>query len=146
MGHVCPTARERELSKKKNRQSQNVVNNNFQEEYHTSPRESAVRGQYPVNPPRPTNMDELAVCADDQLYSMSQQFESERQKVLEARLDPYFWEVELAYLRRELGFRRQRREAHEAYVQKNAALFQEEEFFLPEYEDFNDGKRQAATN
>lgn len=133
------------MSKKKNRQVQNVAHNNFQDDYVAPSAETASRVQYPFAVPHPINMDEIAVMADDQLYSLQQQFENERQKILDARLDPYFWEIELAYLRRELHIRRLRRDAHEVYLQKNASLL-EEEYFLPEYEDYNDGKRQVASN
>lgn len=148
VGTNSPHCTSENMSKKKNRQApQNVVSSNFQDEFYVAPpREVANRIQYPVPVPHPINMDEIAVMADDQLYSLQQQLESDRQKVLDYRLDPYFWEVELAYLRRELNIRRVRRDAHEAYLQKNAALFMEEEYFLPEYEEYNDGKRQSAPN
>ncbi len=93
------------------------------------------QAQLPVPLPEVVNMDDTAVISDEDLFARMNQLESDRSKVIDHNFDPYLWEVELAYLRREVQIRRQRREAHEAYLSENAAFFVEAEFFA----ELNDG-------
>lgn len=90
------------------------------------------QNDYYAQPPVPTpdvvNMDETAVVSDEDLFARMNQLETDRSRMIDHNFDPYLWEVELAYLRREAQIRRQRREAHEAYLYENAAVFNEEEF------------------
>ena len=61
--------------------------------------------------------DELGVMPDDDVMNRLMTLEDERMKVLENRIDPYLWEVEIAYARREWMMRRQRHALHENYLQ-----------------------------
>lgn len=72
-------------------------------------------------------MDEIAVFSDEELFSRVSSLENDRNKVVDSRFDPMLWEVEIAYLRREMGIRRQRREAHEVFLRENAHLLVEED-------------------
>lgn len=90
--------------------------------------------QCPVPVPQVVNVDDIAVFSDEELYARLTSMESDRTKVVESRFDPMLWEVEIAYLRREMGIRRQRREAHEAYMKDNAHLVTEEDVIV----DFDD--------
>lgn len=84
--------------------------------------------KYPVDFPERTSMDVIARYLDDELYSHITKFENDRTKVMEARLDPTPWEIELAYLRREANIRRVRRDLHEIFLRDNAQILVEEEF------------------
>jgi len=84
----------------------------------------------PVPVPEVVNMDVTAVISDEELFARMNQLETDRSKVIDHNFDPYLWEVELAYLRREAQIRRQRREAHEVYLSENAAFLAEASFFV----------------
>lgn len=76
--------------------------------------------QYPkkknlVPLPDVLNMDVIATMLDDELMERLRNLEIERDRVLEGRRDPQPWEVEAAYVRRELQLRRQRHAIHEQY-------------------------------
>jgi hypothetical protein len=86
--------------------------------------------QCPVAVPEVVNMDETALVPDEELFSRLNQLESDRLKVIDGNFDPYLWEIEIAYLRRESQIRRQRREAHEAYLYENAAFLTEEDNYV----------------
>jgi len=62
--------------------------------------------------PTVINMDDIAVMLDDELY---QRFNMLNSSLAKAH-DKYVWEIELAYVQREIGIRRDRRSAHEKYV------------------------------
>lgn len=64
------------------------------------------------------NMDELAMFTDDILLEKLQTLEAERDRVLEARQDPRLWEIEAAYIRREMQLRRTRHIQHNEYLQQ----------------------------
>ncbi len=83
--------------------------------------------QCPVPVPNVVNMDEIAIYSDEELFARMTSLENDRNKVIEARFDPMLWEIEIAYLRREAGIRRQRREAHEIFLRDNAHLLPEED-------------------
>ena len=90
--------------------------------------------QCPIPVPNVVNMDEIAIFSDEELFARASSLENDRTKVVESRFDPMLWEIEIAYLRREMGIRRQRREAHEVFIRENAHLLIEEDVNL-EVED-----------
>ena len=90
--------------------------------------------QCPVPVPSVVNMDEIAIFSDEELFARASSLENDRNKVIESRFDPMLWEIEIAYLRREMGIRRQRRDTHEAFLRDNAHLLVEEDVNL-EIED-----------
>jgi hypothetical protein len=98
---------------------------------------------YPVDFPVRTSMDVIARYLDDELYSKLARLEADRLKVIESRLDPSPWEIEIAYYRRETGIRKVRREVHEEFLRNNASILPEEEFYFDD--DFVLGLDQVAT-
>ena len=90
--------------------------------------------QCPIPVPNVVNMDEIAIFSDEELFARASSLENDRTKVVESKFDPMLWEIEIAYLRREMGIRRQRREAHEVFIRENAHLLIEEDVNL-EVED-----------
>ena len=84
-------------------------------------------------------MDELAIALDDELFSRLNNLENDRLKVIEARFDPTPWEIEIAYLRREVQLRKVRRELHEQYLAEHATLFPDQDFV-----EFDDSKYNNA--
>lgn len=108
---------------KNNKKFNTAVHDNIDDEVISPPvfyRRSAPK--YPVEFPTPVSMDVIARYLDDELYSHLSQMENDRNKVIEAKLDPSPWEIEIAYLRREMGIRKTRREIHEEFVRNNAEL------------------------
>ncbi len=117
---------------KKNRHESEVVLSDIVDHV---PFRKASSTEYPVKFPEVTNMDILAILSDEEVYSRVSHLESDRQKVVDFRLDPFRWEVEIAYLRREMGIRKTRREVHEIWMKENAALISEiNENDFPEFE------------
>lgn len=114
-------------SKKQRQDSSNIQDGNDMT-YHN------YQQQCPVPVPTAANIDDIAVYSDEELFSRLSGMENDRLKVAESRFDPTLWEIEIAYLRREMGIRRQRREAHEIYLRENAHLLPEEEVTV----DFDD--------
>jgi hypothetical protein len=82
-------------------------------------------GDYPFPLPQRLNMDVIAIMSDEEVYSRAASLEGERNKIVDYRLDPFNWEVEIAYLRREMGIRKVRRDLHEKFMKENAALLAE---------------------
>ncbi len=107
------------MSKKSNKK-QNINNGESSMSYQ----------QCPVPVPNVVNMDEIAVFSDEELFARVSSLENDRNKAVEARFDPLLWEVEIAYLRREMGIRRQRRDTHEVFIRENAHLLTEEDVNL----------------
>lgn len=87
--------------------------------------------RYPTQQPEVINIDDLAVLTDEELNGLCYKLDSERQKVIDAYLDPRPWEEELAYIKREMQVRRARREAHDRYVRQLEREFAESEANLP---------------
>lgn len=85
---------------------------------------------YPVDFPERVSMDIIARYLDDELYSKLTRLEADRLKVIDARLDPSPWEIEIAYYRRETGIRKIRREIHEEFLRNNASILPEEEVYF----------------
>jgi hypothetical protein len=96
--------------------------------------ENSMTYQCPVPVPNVVNMDDIAIFSDEELFARTTGLENDRNKAIEARFDPMLWEIEISYLRREMGIRRQRREAHEAFINENSHLLVEEDVNL-EVED-----------
>ena len=117
---------------KKNKKSNVAIDENIQEdEVAYSAASTYRRGipKYPVDFPEKTSMDVIARYLDDELYSHITKFETDRTKVMDARLDPSPWEIELAYLRRETNIRRARRDLHEIFLRDNSQVATEEFIF-----------------
>lgn len=72
--------------------------------------------RYAVDAPYVIDMDTLGYSSDDDLRERHNYLSSSRDQVVRAGMDPYLWEVELAYLQREFGVRETRRVAHEKYM------------------------------
>lgn len=72
--------------------------------------------------PAIVNMDDLAVMHDDELYVRARGLDADRWSAISAGASPYDWEVEMAYVCRELQLRHERHNQHMEYlaeVQKN---------------------------
>jgi hypothetical protein len=118
---------------KKNKKSNVPIDENIQEEevaYSAAITYRRGIPKYPVDFPEKTSMDVIARYLDDELYSHITKFETDRTKVMDARLDPSPWEIELAYLRREANIRRVRRDLHENFLRDNAQVVAGEEFLF----------------
>lgn len=76
-------------------------------------------------------MDQLAVMLDDELISRFRGLDDERLQAVNSLMDPQPWEVELAYVRRELAMRRVRREHHDSYLRSESDTFARSEEGLP---------------
>lgn len=81
--------------------------------------------------PEVVDMDTMATMLDEDLINKLRLLEDEREKVLAQTGDARPWEVELAYLRRELQIRRDRRAAHERYVKSLEKEYVDSEANLP---------------
>lgn len=73
------------------------------------------KGKRRTDGPAIITIDDLAVMTDDELSGRANRFEAERNRVR----DQYPWEVEIAYVRREQQIRRQRADAHSAWLRYN---------------------------
>lgn len=87
--------------------------------------------RYPSNIPEVVSIDVLATMTDDDIISRMRVMEDDRQKVNDAGMDPIFWEIEAAYVRREMMIRRARREAHERYMRGLEQEYSVSEASLP---------------
>jgi hypothetical protein len=67
------------------------------------------------------NMDDIGYMSDDALYDRANRLENERSRMLNSGREPYLWEVEIAYLRREQTMRKTRTDIHQEYLQKFSA-------------------------
>lgn len=76
-----------------------------------------------IEAPYVVDMDALAYASDDDLRERFGYLNSTRDQALRMGVDPYLWEVELAYVQRENGIRESRRLAHEKYVRLNPQEF-----------------------
>jgi len=91
--------------------------------------------------PRPdiTNMDDIALLLDEDLMARISQLDEGRNRALGSGHDPYYWEVELAYHKREQGLRRVRREIHDRWSAEQINTYNSDESNLP-YADFDNLK------
>ena len=69
--------------------------------------------------PEMINMDALAYASDDDLERRYGFISSERDKASQHGIDLYPWEVEIAYVQREMKNRHARRLSHERYIRIN---------------------------
>ena len=93
-------------------------------------------------------MDLLACGLDDELTSRLQTLESDRGKINDAGFDPTMWEVEVAYVRRELQIRRARRELHDQYMnsmreQERAFIAEEASLPVVDFDNFKQNARES---
>lgn len=97
--------------------------------------------KYPVAVPEVMNYDDIGYLSDETIFDRLSRLENDRAQVLSAGLDPYSWEVEIAYLRREQQIRSARLERHSHYVK---LLPREEEYYYAGFdqneEEFFDQK------
>lgn len=63
-------------------------------------------------------MDDIGYMADEAIHDRANRLENERNRLVGQGRDPYLWEVEIAYLRREQQLRQTRAERHAEFVQK----------------------------
>jgi len=84
--------------------------------------------KFPITVPEVNNMDDIGYFSDEFLYEKINKLETERLQLLELKLEPTPWEVELAYLRREQQIRKTRSEKHEVYS-KEFSNKGEDQFF-----------------
>lgn len=81
--------------------------------------------------PRVINVDEIGYMTDDDLNNTYDQVVADRNKVIAAGSDPRKWDVELAYLIREMKYRDVTRKAHNRYNEAEYRAFRSEEELLP---------------
>ena len=72
-----------------------------------------------VETPYIVDIDALAYASDDDLRERQSYLLSTKDVAIRSGVDPYPWEVELAYTQREFGIRESRRLAHERYFKLN---------------------------
>lgn len=72
-----------------------------------------------VNPVEVMNMDVIGYMNDDDILRRLDFLFSEKDKVLQANIDPTPWEVEICYAQRELKIRNGRKALHERYLKEN---------------------------
>lgn len=100
---------------------------------------STPRVQVNSHDPDILNMDDISYVSDDELFSKLSSYEATRGKMIAKGQDPYLWEIEIAYLRREVQIRRARRESHDRYMAEQARESTVDESSLP-YPDFDNLK------
>ena len=86
-----------------------------------------------IDLPNVVDMDTLAYASDDDLDRHASYLHNERDRASRFEYDVRPWEVEIAYIQRELKIRHDRRLAHEKYMQSSAML------------DFNDDQSDDRT-
>ena len=72
-----------------------------------------------VMEPYIVDMDVLSYASDDELRERNRHLSEEKDQAFKSGFDTYLWEVELAYVHREMGIRNARRIAHEKYLRTN---------------------------
>ena len=92
------------------------------------------RPVYPIPLPDVANMDDLAYVSDDELAARHTGLDADRNKIINHHFDPIAWEIELAYVKRELAMRRIRREAHDVWTREMYKQLVAEEANLPSAE------------
>jgi len=79
--------------------------------------------------PEVYNMDDIGYMSDEAIHDRGNRLENERNRLVSMGKDPYFWEVELAYLRREQQLRQTRADRHVEFVQTFGKMNLENEDF-----------------
>lgn len=72
-----------------------------------------------VPQPIPVSMDVLAMYSDSEINARAEVIESDMLRATNSGMDPYPWQVELAYLQREYDIRRARVATHDRYLRVN---------------------------
>ena len=126
-GHTVP----KNVSMKKSQRQSSFASHEVSRDHERELGRVSQRPRYPVPEPEVVDMDDLSRMLDEDIYGRLNSLESDRYKVLEARMDPRLWEEEIAYVRREISMRRERRGNHEKYVRDQARAFADEEARLP---------------
>lgn len=67
--------------------------------------------------PNVVSVDELAVTPDESLYVRFDSLSRERDRADRDGYDTLPWEIELAYVQREIQIRKERIRAHERYIE-----------------------------
>lgn len=84
-------------------------------EYPENYKKMSKKKGYVSDGPMITSIDEIALLSDEELSARVNRFEAERGRTR----DPYPWEVEIAYFRREQQIRKKRAEAHDQWLANN---------------------------
>lgn len=74
-----------------------------------------------VDLPDLANMDDLAVLSDEELAGRAARLETDRRRAASRGTDLRPWEEEVAYVRREQAIRKDRYDAHVAFLQGSMA-------------------------
>jgi len=75
--------------------------------------------RYEMDLPEVVDMDVLSYATDSEIRGRQDHLEQDRTHALHVGQDPTPWEVELAYVQREVDIRRKRSAAHERFVRSN---------------------------
>jgi hypothetical protein len=71
---------------------------------------------YTIVEPEVVSIDDLAYAADVELAARAESLRTERERAIRAGFNPYRWEIELAYVQREMDIRDDRADAHMIYT------------------------------
>ena len=118
---------------KKNKKNQVV------DQYDKSQEVRVMNRKRSVTRPEVTNMDDIALLIDEDLVTRISSLEEGRNKAVSSGQDPYYWEVELAYFRREYSLRKTRKDIHEKWMVEQIRMLNVDESNLP-YADFDNLK------
>jgi len=73
--------------------------------------------------PSTVDMDALSYSSDEELRQRNFDLSMSRDQVIRSGSDPFYWEIELAYVHREIQIREMRKVLHERYIRTNPELF-----------------------
>lgn len=85
--------------------------------------------------PAIVSIDELAIATDEDLFSAQKRLEADRQTMLSRDVDATPWEVELAYVKRELQIRSARSEAHRKFLADDDSFQDESNLEMPDLDN-----------
>lgn len=72
--------------------------------------------------PEVYNMDDIGYMSDEAIHDRGSSLENEKNRLVAMGKDPYLWEVEMAYLRREQQLRQTRAARHAEFTQRFGKL------------------------
>lgn len=101
--------------------------------------------RYPLPTPEVVSIDVIGTMLDEDLVVRIRALEADRAKVLDVSSDARPWEEEIAFVRREMQMRRERREAHQSWVRSEQDWFDRYEASLPAGDFDNSAYVYAAT-
>jgi|GEM_PF-3506063 len=81
------------------------------------------------------DMETLSYAGDDELSRRLAHLNGEKEQVQNEGYDAKLWEVEIAYVQRELKIRNARRVAHDEYLKANPEPNYYELTYVPNYDD-----------